>query len=93
MAIFCLHYRASRVRKLYWQLMVVTPPRLRIQGSPRPFEFEDETRSISLAAESGAVRIHSDLLRGDLAMAACIVRFSSGEIRACISIPRPELYI
>jgi hypothetical protein len=76
------------VRKLNWETRGYYTPGLRVQCSPHPLGFEDETRAYSLAAESKAVRIHSDLLRGDLAIAACIVRFSSGETRACKSIPR-----
>jgi hypothetical protein len=41
-----------------------------------------------LAAEIKTPRIHSDLLRGDLAIAACIRRLSSGESRAWMRMPR-----
>jgi hypothetical protein len=41
-----------------------------------------------LAAESNAMRIQSDLLCGDLAIAACISLFSSGESLALTIIPR-----
>ena len=40
------------------------------------------------AAESNALRIQSDLLCGDLAIAACISVFSSGESRALTMILR-----
>jgi len=40
------------------------------------------------AAASNALRIHSDLLSPERFMAAIINRFSSGETRACIKIPR-----
>jgi hypothetical protein len=47
-----------------------------------------ETGLLALAAESKALRIHSDLLSGDLTIAACSALCSCGETRACMSIPR-----
>jgi hypothetical protein len=44
--------------------------------------------AFSLAAESKTFRTHSDLLCGDLAIAACNSRFSSGDRRALTIIPR-----
>lgn len=41
-----------------------------------------------LATESNALRIQSDLLCGDLAIAACISLLSSGESRALTIMPR-----
>src|SRR5258708_3073804 len=48
---------------------------------------ENYATDISRAAESKAFRTHSDLLSGDLAIAACIAFDSSGETRACIRMP------
>lgn len=69
-------------------------------GVPTPPDCEFDTRRIHrkrgvyeislsfLAADSKALRIQSDLLCGDLAIAACISLFSSAESRAFTIIPR-----
>jgi hypothetical protein len=47
-----------------------------------------ETGSLHLATNSKALRIHSDLLCRDVAIAACISLFSSGDTRAWTRMPR-----
>jgi hypothetical protein len=82
-------------RLLHWVRKLTGKP----SGStPQDCEFEArriqkecpfyEIDLLALAAESKALRIHSDLLFGDLAIAARSALCSSGETRACMSILR-----
>jgi hypothetical protein len=71
----------------------------KLMGKPAFFtiaDCESEARRIHIcyeirvsfrAVDSKALRIHSDFLCGDLAIAACISLSSSGESLACISMP------
>jgi hypothetical protein len=71
------------VRKLTGKPVATTPPDCEFDA--RRIQKESvfyETGLLALAAESKALRIHSDLLFGDLAIAARNVLCSSGETRA-----------
>ena len=56
--------------------------------APRIQKTDDDHAALSIATESRAFRIHSDLLSADLAIAAFMVLCSSGEIRAWIRTAR-----
>jgi len=76
----------SRVRKLTGQTSVPYNRGLRVRGSPHPFNYDC---GLSLpAAESNAIRIHSDLVSPERFIAEIIALFSSGDTRACIKMPR-----
>jgi hypothetical protein len=79
-------FQSCWVRKLTGKLGVPYNRRLRVRGSPHPHDYGAVLPP--RAAESKAFRIQSDLLSEVLAIAAFISRFSSGEIRASIKIPR-----
>jgi hypothetical protein len=75
------------VRKLAGKPEDFTPPD-RESEARRIHGFGYENVSILLAASSKAVRIHSDRLRRDLAIAARIVLASSGRTLTCNKIAR-----
>src|SRR5208283_4763105 len=82
----CAIFKSVWVRRLIGKPGVPYNRRLRVRGSPHPLNYD---AGLSLpAAESNAFRIQSDLVSGDRRMASEITLFSSGEIRASISIPR-----
>jgi hypothetical protein len=74
------------VRKLIGKLGVPYNRRLRVRGSPHPFDYDAGLSPA--AAESNAFRIQSDLLSGERRIASLITLFSSGESRAFTMIPR-----
>ena len=77
----------SWVRKLTGKPGGATPPDCEFEAR-RIHSFRYETVSLLLAASSKAIRIHSDRLPRDLAIAACISLLSSGESLAWMRIPR-----
>lgn len=79
-------FHACRVRKLIGKPVATTPPDCEFDA--RRIQIGRYEICLSfLAVNSKALRIHSDLLCGDLAIAACITRFSSWETLACIKMP------
>jgi hypothetical protein len=82
----CAIFQLYWVRKLIGKLGVPYNRRLRVRGSPHPFDYDAD---LSLAAaESNAFRIQEDLASLARLMAAKMTLFSSGETLACIKIPR-----
>ena len=76
----------SWVRKLIGKPEAATPPDCEFDA--RRIQIGHYEVCLSFwAVDSNAMRIHSDLLCGDLAIAACITRFSSGDTLACIKMP------
>jgi hypothetical protein len=79
-------FQSFWVRKLIGKLGVPYNRRLRVRGSPHPFDYD---AGLSLAtADSNAFRIHSDLVSLARLMAVKITLFSSGDTLACIKMPR-----
>jgi hypothetical protein len=79
----------SWVRKLIGKPVDFTPPDCEFDARRIHMEIDVYENCLSfLAAESNALRIQSDLLCGDLAIAACSSLFSSGESLALTMIPR-----
>ena len=74
------------VRKLTGKPAGPTPPDCEFEA--RRIHFDYATCLQLLAVESRAWRTHSDLLCGDLAIAACSSLFSPGDSRALTIMPR-----
>src|SRR6266705_3819840 len=77
----------SRVRKLTGKPGGHTSPDCESEAR-RIQDFSYETVSLSVAAASTALRIHSDRLFGDLAIAARTILASSGLSLNCIKMAR-----
>jgi hypothetical protein len=79
-------FKSVWVRKLIGKLGVPYNRRLRVRGSPHPLYYDAD---LSLpAADSNAFRAHSDWFCPVCRIAALIIRFSSGETRVTMKMPR-----
>ena len=91
-----MHYYAAKLN-LFWVRKLIGKP---VADTTPDCEFDArrihkpvyENCVPFLATESNALRIHSDFLCGDLAIAARISLSSSGESLACMRIPRNSAF-
>ena len=85
----CAIFQLLWVRKLIGKLGVPYNRRLRVRGSPHPFQQRNYDAVLPPCAdESNDFRIQSDLPCPERRIAPLIVCASSGETLACIKIPR-----
>jgi hypothetical protein len=83
----CATFELLRVRKLTGKPAFLTIADC--ESEARRIQNNGDAHELPLrAAESNAFRTHSDLLSENLTIAALISRYSSGESRACIRMPR-----